>query len=126
MEKKFPTVVTIGGRRYVKNNLNRKSEDCKMKLKEALKSFGRRVQKLQMSHCTIEKGTSLHVYKLDDARVIFTKKNKPIGFVVTGKAEEIDKSVYEKASSEINDATGKPNEPGAEERAEKDDASLID
>ncbi|ADM11445.1 uncharacterized protein Eint_041580 [Encephalitozoon intestinalis ATCC 50506] len=118
MEKKFPTVVTIGGRRYVKNNINKSSVDGRMKLREAIKSLGRKVQKSKISHCTIESKTSLHAYKLDDSKVLFNKNNKPIGFIVTGKSETIEKAIGKEISRKI-DGEDVPKESENIEREEK-------
>lgn len=115
MEGKLPTVVTIGGRRYVKNNLNKGSVGGKMRLKEALKSFGKRVQKSTVSHCTIESDGKFRIYELDDSKVILDKNNKPIGFVLTGKSEEIDESKYRKQIDKVADIVGGSGEPGAKE-----------
>lgn len=116
MEKKLPTVVTIGGRRYVKNNLNKGTGDGKMRLKEAVKSLGRLVQKSQISHCSINTKESLQIYKLDDSKVILNKKNGIVGFIVTGKAQNIDKSIYQEPSNIMGGNAETPGNGTAEER----------
>ncbi|AFM98202.1 hypothetical protein EHEL_041540 [Encephalitozoon hellem ATCC 50504] len=116
MEKKLPTVVTIGGRRYVKNNLNKGTGDGKIRLKEALKSLGRTVQKSQISHCTINTKESIHVYTLDDSKVILNKNNDLVGFIVTGKAQKINKSVCQELSNAMGDNAKAPENDTVEEK----------
>lgn len=102
MEKKFPTTVTIGGRRYVKKNLDKNTAgNCRMMLKDVTKSLGRRVQRSQLSQCVIDCEDSMEIYGSADIRVIFSKSNKPIGFLVAGAPENIDKNKYKDVPDDL-------------------------
>ncbi|AFN82924.1 hypothetical protein EROM_041600 [Encephalitozoon romaleae SJ-2008] len=116
MERKLPTVVTIGGRRYVKNNLNKGAGDGKVRLKEAIKSLGRLVHKSQISYCSINTKERLQIYRLDDSKVILNKKNGVVGFIVTGKAQNIDKGIYREPSNVVNSNVEASGDGAAEER----------
>lgn len=109
MDKRFPTVVNIGGRRYVKNNLNRTADNSGMKLKETIRSFGKRIQTSQLTQCVFGHGNDLHVYRTANIKAIFGTSNRPVGFIVTGKSEPVIENRYEKVPDDLESAVEKIN-----------------
>lgn len=94
MEKKLPVVVNIGGRRYVKNNINKSVAKDRMKLKDVVKAFGGRMQRIGLTQCIIEGENKSEIYGKTDAKVVFGRSNKLVGFLATGRYENPDMNRY--------------------------------
>ncbi|KAM0672049.1 hypothetical protein CWI42_042070 [Ordospora colligata] len=89
--KKAANIVTIGGRRYVKNNMNGNTEgNAKLKLGEALKQLGRNVRKSKINYCVLNKGEDMDIYESSDSQMIFAKNRTPVGVIISGKKSKFD------------------------------------
>ena len=89
--KKAANIVTIGGRRYVKNNMNGNTEgNAKLKLGEALKQLGRNVRKSKINYCVLNKGEDMDIYESSDSKMIFAKNGTPVGVIISGKKSKFD------------------------------------
>ncbi|KAH9411538.1 hypothetical protein HK407_04g06400 [Ordospora pajunii] len=89
--KKAANIVTIGGRRYVKNNMNGNPEgNSKIKLNEVLKQFGRNVKKSKINYCVVNKGEGIDIYESNDSKMVFGKDGTPVGVIISGKKSNLD------------------------------------
>lgn len=119
MDKRFPEVVNIGGRKFVKNSTS-KAPDNRMRLKETVKSLGRAVQKSQLSECVIDHGNKIDAFVGADIKVVLSKSSKPVAFLITGKSESMDKDRYKDVPSNLEETVKEINKMSIKEPEEAD------
>jgi hypothetical protein len=107
--KKAPNVVKIGGRYYVKNNWSKTVDKSGQRLNDILKSLGKRVQKSRITQCTVETGGALSVYGPNDFKLLLDRANAPVGFILSGKPEIIEKDKFKDVPADFEEAVKKIN-----------------
>jgi hypothetical protein len=116
--KKAPNVVKIGGRYYVKNNWNREGSKSRHRLNEILKSLDKRAQRCKITQCTIEGGDSVSVYQSNDFKLLLSRANTPVGFIVSGRPEVIGKERFKDAPADFEETVSKLNNVGTSGKEE--------